>query len=496
MRIYNSLTKHTEAFRPIDDRKVIMYVCGITPYDQAHIGHARTYVFFDVLKRFLVKRDYHVYHIQNITDVDDKIIKRCKESGADPMALTTRNHDEALELLSKLHVLKADAYPKVTENIPQIISLIQTLVQRGKAYETKTGVYFDISSFPSYGALSHQDLEAIKAGSRFEVDESKDDAADFALWKKTQGEILEFDSPFGRGRPGWHIECSAMAGRYAGRTLDLHGAGRDLIFPHHENEIAQSEAATGEKFCNCWVHTGFLTVEGEKMSKSLGNFITLADALGRHRPNSIRFFFLQTHYRSPLDYSEDGIDSSDEGVERIFNSLGLIRESLAAKEGQHARHTATGHRDPEFRKESDQLIAAFYTHMDEDLNTPEAIASLFQLLRLTNAHLGLDKMDREQLEKIQIAIEEMLWIIGLQEERPALEGKLEALKTLLDELGVPGASASDNAEKAIELIISLREDARKKKDYARSDMIRARLKELGVVLEDKAGVSGQRWKII
>lgn len=481
MRLFNSLSRQTETFSPVDDNKVRMYVCGITPYDDTHIGHARSYVAFDMIKRFLMKDGYSVYHIQNITDVEDKIIKRCKETGADPRTLTKRIHDDALELFKKMNILPADVYPAVTGHIPQIIRFIQTLIDKGSAYVTDSGVYFSVSSFPSYGKLSGQNLEQIRAGARVDVDESKKDPADFALWKKTTGEIIEFDSPWGTGRPGWHIECSVMANEYAKNTLDIHGGGRDLIFPHHENEVAQSEAATGRKFCNYWMHTGFLTVEGEKMSKSLGNFVTLKQALSSFDPNALRFFFLQMHYRSPLDYNEDSIEAAGESVERIFNSLGLIRETVAT--------TALDSPDDEFRKRSDGLIAQFRKDMENDFNTPEAIATLFNLLRLSNAHLT-EKPDRQQLAKVAHAMEEMLWILGLEEKRQSLDDKKDALISLVQELG----GKAENADGALEQLIAMRDEARTKKDYKKSDLIRAKLKEIGIILEDKSG-SGVRWKL-
>jgi cysteinyl-tRNA synthetase len=485
MKLYNSLSKKPAIFAPEDGRDVIMYVCGITPYDSAHIGHARTYVSMDVLKRHLKRKGHRVYHIQNITDVDDKIIKRCMETGSDPKRLTTDNHDEALDLLGKLAVLPADVYPKVTDHIQDIISLVSLLIQKGAAYETPTGVYFSISSFKDYGALSGQDLEQIRAGARVDVDETKKDPADFALWKKTQGALIEFDSPWGRGRPGWHIECSAMARRYAKGTLDIHGGGRDLIFPHHENEIAQSEATGEGKFCHFWVHPGFLTVHGEKMSKSLGNFVTLREALTRFTPNSMRLFYLQAHYRSPLDYDEDKIEGMDESVERIFNSLGLLREEC------NARHPA--HEDPAFRKESDSLIAQFERNMDDDLNTPEAIAAMFNLLRLTNAHISQPKPDRDQLVLVKDALEAMLSVLGLEEERADLDSKTAGIISLAQELGL---GTSGDAAATLDMLIDAREKARGAKDYARSDIIRDKLKGIGIILEDKKGKEGgPRWKI-
>jgi cysteinyl-tRNA synthetase len=482
MKVFNSLSRKVEEFTPLEAGKVMMYVCGLTPYDSAHIGHARTSVSFDVIKRCLLRKGFKVFHIQNITDVDDKIIRRCRETGADPAKLTSENHAEALELLGRMHVLPADVYPKVTEHIPDIIALIQRLIARGHAYENETGVYFSISSFAKYGELSGQDLEEIRAGARVEVDEGKKDPADFALWKKTKGELLEFDSPWGRGRPGWHIECSALSQRYAKRTLDIHGGARDLIFPHHENEIAQSEAASGQKYCNCWMHAGFLTVGGEKMSKSLGNFITLKQALSQSTPNALRLFYLQAHYRSPLDYDPDKLQAMEESVERIFNSLGLIREIDAEGES---------HQDMAFRARSDELIAAFHADMDDDFNTPDAIAALFSLLRLANSHLDSGKHDRKQLKKIEKAVEGMLDVLGLVETKSGIEGRKEAIFALLKELS-PGETQK-SAEGALDALVRIREEARRGKDYGKSDAIRARLSEIGITLEDK-GTGGVRWK--
>ncbi|VVC04095.1 Cysteine--tRNA ligase [Candidatus Bilamarchaeum dharawalense] len=483
MQFLDSLTKEIKTFLPVQNR-VVMYVCGLTPYDSAHIGHARTYVSFDVIKRYLIKKGYSVFHIQNITDVDDKIIKRCKETGANPKNLTEQNHNEALELFGQLHILPADVYPKVTEHIPQIIDLIKLIMDNGNAYETETGVYFDVSSFGGYGKLSGQDMEEIEAGSRKEVDESKNDPADFALWKKTKNEIIEFDSPWGRGRPGWHIECSAMVRTHAKQTLDIHGGARDLIFPHHENEIAQSEAGTKKKFCNCWMHTGFLTVNGEKMSKSLGNFITLRQALSNSTPNALRLFYLQAHYRSPLDYDEDNLQATEESVERIFNTLGLLNETLA---------NAGSHVDQDFREKTNSLVATFYKNMENDCNTPEALSSLFSLLRMINGHLASGKVDHAQLRIVKNALQDMLWILGLEEKRKGLEEKKEDILALAIKLGAP---KPETPEQALEFLIKLREDSRAAKDYKKSDEIRDKLKAIGIILEDKTGTSGSRWKII
>jgi len=484
MRIYNSLSKKIEEFEPVEEGKVMMYVCGLTPYDSAHIGHARTYVAFDTIKRFLINSGYEVYHIQNITDVEDKIIRRCMESGADPMKLTTSVHDEALEQFRALHIIDANIYPKVTGHIADIISMIESLIKNGYAYETKSGIYFDVQKFSEYGKLSGQDIEQMKAGVRKEVAEGKTSHLDFALWKKSKGEILEFDSPWGRGRPGWHIECSAMSRKYIPRPLDIHGGARDLIFPHHENEIAQSEGATAEQFAKYWMHTGFLTVEHEKMSKSLGNFITIKDSLSKFSPNALRLFYLQAHYRSPLDYEEDVLAAAGESVERIFNSVGLINEALNGEKPSEA--------DQAFRKETNELIEKFGQSMAEDFDTPNALAALFGLLRVANAHISKEKLDCEQLENIKGAICKMLWILGLEEEKHSVDSKLEGLVALLSELGV--SEKPESAEAALEKIISLRDEARSNKDYEKSDLIREKLLGMGIVLEDKAA-GGIRWKL-
>ncbi len=484
MRLYNSLTKKNESFLPIDKNKVTMYVCGLTPYDSAHIGHARAYVAFDLLKRYLAYKGFNVFHIQNITDVEDKIIKRCKEAGADPKKLTTQMHDEALELFDQLAILRANVYPKVTEHIPEIVALIAKLISKGHAYETTTGIYFDVSKFMDYGNLSGQNLEEIKSGSRKEVDETKQNPTDFALWKKTKGEILEFDSPWGTGRPGWHIECSALALKYAGATLDIHGGARDLIFPHHENEIAQSEAANGKRFCKHWVHVGFLTVEGEKMSKSLGNFITLKQALSRFSPNALRLFYLQAHYRSPVDYDEDALDAAGESVERIFNSIGLIREVDADKMSVE---------DQDFRSESDKLISEFYSSLENDLDTPRSLASLFSLLRVTNSQLEKDEVDHEQLKKVELELAKIIDLLGLVEQKK--ESGLSKLESQIAELAKEFNAQIGTSEAMLDSLISLRIELRKKKDFAKSDLIRAKLLAIGIVLEDKES-GGPRWKVV
>lgn len=485
MHVYNSISKKSEEFVPVEENELLLYICGLTPYDKAHIGHARTYVAFDIIKRYMIKTGKYkkIIHIQNITDVDDKIIKRCKETGADPKRLTEENHRNALELFDKLRIIRADFYPKVTEHIPEIIATIDKIIKNGYAYETKTGIYFDVSKFKSYGRLSGQKMDEITAGSRKEVDETKEDPADFALWKKTSGEIIEFSSPWGNGRPGWHIECSAMSTKYAKRTIDIHGGARDLIFPHHENEIAQSEAANGFQFVKYWVHTGFLTVNGEKMSKSLGNFITIAEVLNRYEPNAVRMFFALAHYRSPIDYNEEQIEAAGESAERLLNSLGLIMEKINEK-GKNKE-------DKEFRRNTDQLILNINAAMENDFDTPTAIASLFNLVRESNAHVSKKETDNVQLEKIRNTIKEILWIFGIEEKNDGLEPKKQELIDLLEELGENNAPEDSNG--IMKRIIELRDIARKQKEFSKSDLIRKKLGEIGVILEDKEGKT--TWKI-
>ncbi len=492
MEIYNSLTKKTEEFKT-EDRKqetVIMYTCGLTPYDSAHIGHARTYVAFDIIKRYLVKKGHKIYHIQNITDVDDKIIKRCKETGSDPKKLTETIHEEALDLFDKLNIVRADIYPKVTSNIPEIIDAIKKLIQNGFAYETASGVYYSVSKFKNYGKLSGQKLDEVKSGARVEVDETKKTAEDFAVWKKTNNEIIEFDSPWGRGRPGWHIECSAMAEKYAKGILDIHGGGRDLIFPHHENEIAQSEAAFGHKFANIWMHTGPLTVNGEKMSKSLGNFVTLKEATNKFDSNSIRMFFTQTHYRSSMDYNEDALTAAYESVERIFNSIGLLEESLSKKDKKYDG------KDEKFVQESNKATEQFYASMDNDFDTSNALSALFSLVKLVNSHVSKDAVDIKQLKKVNEEMNSMVGIFGFAEKKTDVSSKIDELKKLAKDIKTNyGISISDNssAEIIISEITTARETLRKAKNYVASDDIRNKLVSIGILLEDSS--AGIRKKI-
>ncbi|MBU0586037.1 cysteine--tRNA ligase [Candidatus Micrarchaeota archaeon] len=482
MQFYNSLSKQKDVFEPLTKEKVLMYVCGLTPYDHAHIGHARTYVAFDMLKRYLLSKGYSIFHIQNITDVDDKIIRRAKESKKNPKELTERYQGEATELLRLLHVIDADVYPKVTESIPDIIDMIETIMKNGYAYETETGVYFEVRKFKEYGKLSGQKLDEIIAGSRKEVDETKKHPEDFALWKKTKGEILEFDSPWGKGRPGWHIECSAMSRKYA-KTLDIHGGARDLIFPHHENEIAQSEAAGADPFVKYWLHTGFLTVNGEKMSKSLGNFVTLKDVLAEHSPNAVRMFFSLAHYRSPIDYNPDQIRQAEATVARMLNFMQNLDHALKKRPKKEKK-------DEGLEKEITKKFGHVDEFLENDLDVANALAYVFSIIKSMNTHLEEAKeYDYSVLEFAKKNMDRVLYIIGIVPAEKKLDEKLDELRKEFKE--IKGVNEM-GAEEIMEHIVSIREEARKKKDFKTSDEIRAKLKKIGISLEDSAET---KWKI-
>ncbi|MGV8176330.1 MAG: cysteine--tRNA ligase [Candidatus Bilamarchaeaceae archaeon] len=486
MQVYNTLSRKMEIFRPVEPGKAVIYVCGLTPYDHAHIGHARTYVAFDIIKRYLLHKKMDVLHIQNVTDVEDKIINRARERKEDPIKIAEMFQKEALSCFDRLNILRADEYPKVSSHIPEIVGMVGRIIENGYAYETKGGVYFETGKFPGYGKLSGQRMDEIKKGARVEVDEKKKDPADFALWKSESGEkdpIISYDSPWGKGRPGWHIECSAMGSKYSGgRTIDIHGGARDLVFPHHENEIAQSEAAAGKTFVKYWMHTGFLTVNGEKMSKSLGNFITVKDVLGRFDPNAIRLFFALTHYRSPIDYNEKAIGAAGESVKRIFTCMDAVERASSEKKDKE---------DAGFRKESDKLLSGFFDYMEYDYDTPQALASMFELVRVVNSHTSGIFIDRKQLNKIRDRMQEMLWILGLKEPVKAELGpKADWIIKIAGEFNVPGKGPEELLAKLIEE----RQKARKNREFKRSDAIRDRLFSIGIKLEDDG--KNVVWKII
>jgi cysteinyl-tRNA synthetase len=465
--VENSLTGKKEPLQPLEGHRVRMYVCGLTPYDRAHIGHARTYVAFDVIRRWLQHRGYSVLHVQNITDVEDKIIDRAIEIGDDPVLLAARMHKVAEDEFARLRILPPHAYPKVSEYIPQIIGLIQRLVERGHAYAAEGNVYFSVASLPAYGALTRPDREQLLEGVRKDVAEGKRDAVDFALWKRSRRGEPWWDSPWGPGRPGWHIECSAMSGDLLGETFDIHGGGMDLKFPHHENEIAQSEASTGKPFVKYWLHTGFLTVRGEKMSKSLGNFITVGEALERWDAEVLRALFAQTHYRSRIDYSETALQQARIHTERIRTMLELLGEAKAKGAKEAPEEVA--------------LLAAmkaaregFERAMDNDFDTPGAWARVVEMVGVLN-RMASKPCSPPALEQAETEFRACADILGVLPTRRA-------------------AGTAGSEQGLLDLLLAVRREARQAKQFAISDKVRDGLAALGFVLEDTAEGSRVRRK--
>jgi cysteinyl-tRNA synthetase len=451
MKLYSTLSQQTTEFTPLGE-EVTMYVCGVTPYDEAHVGHAMSAIVFDVLRRYLEYRGYRVRHVRNYTDVDDKIIARARERGEDALALARRYCARYDEDMQALNVLPPTVAPYATEEIPAIIAMTRGLIDKGYAYVAGGDVYFRVTRKPDYGKLSHQSVETIIAGQRVEADEGKEHPADFALWKAAKPGEPAWESPWGRGRPGWHIECSAMALRYLGPQIDIHGGGTDLIFPHHENEIAQTEAYTGlTPFVRFWLHNGMMRMHGEKMSKSLGNFVTIRDAVARWGADALRLFVLSGTYSKPLNFTEEGLRG---------NRAGGARLRMAAR--RPGRPTSSEEVDPA------PYRAAFEAAMDEDLNTSGAIAALFELAAAINR--GRDAGHR--IERAQATLLELAGVLGLRLEET--EGEVLAARPFID------------------LLVEVRGELRKAKQFQLADTIRSRLDQLGITLED--GPTGTTWR--
>lgn len=473
MKVYNTLTKQKEEFVPLRDGEVRMYVCGPTVYDYTHLGHARTYIAFDVIRRYLEHKGYTVLMVMNFTDIDDKIIRRANETGEDPNELAEKFMHFFLEDMEALKVKPADVYPRVTEHIKDIIEFVKKLEEKGYAYEALDGVYFEVRKFKDYGKLSKVNLEEIVAGARVEPGEGKKNPEDFALWKKAKPGEPKWESPWGEGRPGWHIECSTMSTKYLGEQFDIHGGGNDLIFPHHENEIAQTEACTGKEWVKYWLHTGFVMVKGEKMSKSLGNFVTIRELLERYSPEVIRFFVLQRHYRSPLDYTEEGIQHAKNNLERLYNTIENIRIALEKAEIPFKWDKEEFELYETIREAKEK----FYEAMDDDFNTAEAMKSIFEVANAVNKYLTEVEKPKESVLRKALEFFQMVGeIFGLFEEY-FKESKEESKEKEL-----------------IELLIQIRAELRKQKNYALADEIRAKLREMGIQLEDTP--QGTIWKRI
>jgi len=464
MKIYNTLSKKKEEFIPIEENRVSMYVCGPTVYDLMHIGNARPLVVFDTFRRYMAYKGLDVKYVQNFTDVDDKIINRANELGVSSESVAEANIEEAIKDIKGLNCLEASVAPRATLEMDEIISMIQTLIDKGYAYEKNGSVYYSTRLFERYGRLSGKNIDDLNAGARVGINDEKRDPMDFVLWKAYKPGEPKWDSPWGEGRPGWHIECSAMSRKYLGETFDIHAGGEDLIFPHHENEIAQSEAANGKPFARYWMHVGYININNEKMSKSLNNFFTIREIAEAFSYKTIRFFLLGAQYRSPVNFSDELMKAAENGLERLENSAALVRYA-AENNGAVQR----GNEDDIIR-EASAYIRGFEESMDDDLNTANAVAAVFELAKYANKQVSQS-------------------ISG-----PAAAALLEILLRLSGVLGfdlLKSARPGDDKHEIIEGLIGKRQDARKAKDFKTADAIRKSLAEMGVVLEDRP--DGVRW---
>ncbi|MCR5438891.1 MAG: cysteine--tRNA ligase [Selenomonas sp.] len=473
LKVYNTMSRSKEEFKPLKEGEVSIYCCGVTPYNHPHIGNARPFVTWDVIRRYFAKKGYTVHYIQNFTDVDDKIINTANKEGLQWSDISGRYIKAYFEAMDALNVKRADVYPRVSETIPDIIAMVQQLIDNGYAYAVDNGdVFYSVEKFAGYGKLSGRKLEDMQAGARIEVDTRKHHPMDFALWKSAKPGEPSWDSPWGKGRPGWHIECSTMSLKYLGKKFDFHGGGSDLIFPHHENEIAQSQACIGDEhsFAQYWLHNGFITIHNEKMSKSKNNFFTVKDILNEYPGEVVRFFILQTHYRSPLDFSDERLKEAQVSLGRLEQSKSFMDE-LLKKEGTSDTAKDLAAKAAEYRQN-------FYEAMDDDFNTALAISQLFGLSKDINIYYQevMNKgvaFDAAGFARVSEIYMEMASIIGIFEQEEA-------------------AADDGLTDKLMELIIGIRQDARKEKNWAIADKIRDELKEVGIVIEDTP--NGARWK--
>ena len=461
MKILNTLTRRKEEFVPINEGKVGIYVCGPTVYDYIHIGNARPMIVFDTLRRYLEYKGYDVNYVSNFTDVDDKIIKRANEEGVDASVISERYIAEVKKDMAALNVREATTHPKATEEIPDMIEMVKTLIEKGYAYEVNGTVYFRTRKFKDYGKLSKKNIDDLRSGNRdllvSGVDE-KEDPLDFVLWKpKKEGEP-SWPSPWGDGRPGWHLECSVMSKKYIGDVIDIHAGGEDLVFPHHENEIAQSEAANGTEFARYWMHNGFLKIINEKMSKSLGNFFTVREIAEKYPLQVIRFFMLSAHYRSPLNFSADLVEASKNGLERILTAVDRLK-SISGTEGEVDKAVAD---------EMDAFVKKYEAAMDDDLNTADAISVIFELVKYANVN------------------------VTEESTKATVELVLNTVTKLCDILGIITEKKKEILDSDIEALIEERQAARKAKNFARADEIRDQLSDMGIILEDTR--EGVKWK--
>jgi cysteinyl-tRNA synthetase len=474
IRIFNTLTKKKEIFETVEPRKVRMYVCGPTVYDSSHMGHARSVVVFDVIVRYLRSQGYEVTYVRNFTDIDDKIINRANELGIDPKELAEKYINEFYEDMDTLNVQRATLEPRATEHISDIIQVIQKLIQKKMAYPLDGDVYFSVESFKDYGKLSGRKLEDMEAGARVAVDERKRNPFDFALWKSAKPGEPSWESPWGKGRPGWHIECTAMSSSLLGETIDIHGGGKDLVFPHHENEIAQSEAAFGQKFVRYWIHNGFVNINQEKMSKSLGNFLLIKDIIKLYHPESVRLFLLSNHYRSPIDFNEKAMEEASGALEKIYTFL----ERVGDQPGISGKGDSA----------SGRLWQEFCDAMNDDFNTAQGLGVLFSTVRNLNRILDesgdqLSEKDSEQIKTGYSDVLEIGNILGIFKQSSKRYFEQKRQKGLKKEAIDP---------ELIEKMVHDRTEARKSKDWAKADKIRDELLDMKIILEDRT--DGTVWK--
>ena len=470
MKIYNTMTRKKEEFVPIRENKVGIYVCGPTVYDYIHIGNARPMIVFDTLRRYLLYKGYDVNYVSNFTDVDDKIIKRAIEEGVTSSEISERYIKEVKKDMHDLNVMEATTHPKATEEIPDMIDMIKVLIEKGHAYEVNETVYFRTRSFPGYGKLSKKNIDDLEAGHRDEKhqlkvsgEDEKEDFLDFVLWKpKKEGEP-SWPSPWGEGRPGWHLECSVMSKKYIGDIIDIHAGGEDLIFPHHENEIAQSEAANEVEFARYWMHNGFLKIDGEKMSKSLGNFFTIRDIGEKYPLQVIRFFILSAHYRSPLNFSDTLVESAKASLERILNAVSRLEDMT-----ETAPERELSEEEKQIEQKLTEYVTKFEQAMEDDLNTADAISAIFELVKFTNSNVTPDSA------------------------KTIVTKALDTIRQLCDVLGIITKVEKEILDSDIEALIEERQAARKAKNFARADEIRDMLAEQGIILEDTR--EGVKWK--
>lgn len=483
LRVFNTLTGQKEKFRPLEDGRVRMYTCGPTTYNFIHLGNARPLVVFDTVRRYLEYLGYEVTYIQNFTDVDDKIIKRAQEEKISPLELAEKYIREYFTDADALNVRRATIHPRVSENMEDIINFVDGLVKKGYAYVVNGDVYFEVSKFKEYGKLSKRSLDDLQAGARVEVDSRKRHPGDFALWKAAKEGEPWWESPWGHGRPGWHIECSTMSTKYLGVSFDIHAGGLDLIFPHHENEIAQSEALNNAPMAKYWLHNGFITINEEKMSKSLGNFFLLRDILEKYPSQVVRFYLLSTHYRSPLDFDDQKLQAAEKGLERLVTAVRLLEETKGRNLGNEDHLSSDALQ--KFGEELGELEAQFTEAMNDDFNTALAMAALFDLVRAVNGFntaLG---------EVATIGAREKVLLEQAEEKYRTLAGILGLQLPEKDQLQKGG---SDLTNSLIELLIQVRQEARNRKDYQMSDLIRDELKKLEIILEDTP--QGVRWRLM